>query len=144
MICADSSIIVKWIFRDEELADRACLLLDNEVARGERIIAPPLLRDEFTNVVRKKTRQEDLAFEDAYLALALFFTLPIMFRSPHRLHHLALRFAIEQDLPATYDAEYVALARGAGCPLWTADQRLIRTAGHLPFVRPLSEYEPAP
>jgi predicted nucleic acid-binding protein len=34
--------------------------------------------------------------------------------------------ARELELPATYDAHYLALAQQLGAVFWTADQRLIR------------------
>lgn len=109
----------------------------SRIIRG-RIIVPSLLRDEFTNVVRGKTRQEALSADAAHQALAHFFTLPILFRDPHRLHHLALQVAIEHHLPIPYDAADVALARGAGCPLRTADQQFIRKC-RASTVRPRAE-----
>ena len=45
------------------------------------------------------------------------------------------------DLPATYDAHYLALAEHLGCELWTDDQRLIRhVATSLPFVRWIGDH----
>lgn len=50
--------------------------------------------------------------------------LPIeMFDDPD-LHPRALEFAMHFNLPATYDAHYLALADQRGCEFWTNDRRL--------------------
>jgi predicted nucleic acid-binding protein len=144
MICADSSLVAKWLFPDEEDAAIARRFLTEQVARREPIIAPFLLQDEFTNVVRKKIRIDRFPSAQADEVLDRFFDLPIAFRTPERLYHTALRIANEYNLHATYDAEYLALAQITGCEFWTADLELVHAVKrHMPFVRTLSEYEPA-
>lgn len=145
MICADSSLVVKWLLPDEEDSASVGRFLTEQVARREPIIAPFLLRDEFANVVRKKIRTNQFPVAQADGVLDRFFDQPIAFRSPVRLHHTALRMANEYNLHAIYDAEYLALAHITGCEFWTADLEIIRKVKrHLPFVRPLREYEAAP
>lgn len=53
----------------------------------------------------------------------------------------ALEIAVQYDLPAVYDAHYVALAEQFDALLWTDDQRLLRIlTGRLPFVRWIANY----
>ncbi len=57
------------------------------------------------------------------------------------LHQRALAIAQGFDLPATYDAHYLALAENLGTELWTADEKLIKAVGTaLPWVRSLARY----
>lgn len=144
MICADSSVVTKWLFPEEEHGAIAQTLLTDQIARREEIIAPFLLRDEITNVVRKKIRFERFPPAKIDTVLDYFLSLPIAFPDPDRLFHTALHIAVRHNLHAIYDAEYLALAQIAGCEFWTADLELIRKVKrHLPFVRALSEYESA-
>lgn len=49
---------------------------------------------------------------------------------------LALELTVLHNLPAAYDAHYVALAEQLACAFWTDDQRLLHTLGGvLPAVR---------
>ena len=46
------------------------------------------------------------------------------------------------DRPAAYDAHYLALAEMAGCPFWTADERLYdRVHAELDWVHRLRDYQ---
>ena len=48
------------------------------------------------------------------------------------------------DLPAAYDAYYLALSRVLGREFWTDDQRLLQQVGdRLPSVRPLADFTSA-
>lgn len=51
------------------------------------------------------------------------------------MHDRALILASRSDLPATYDAHYLALAEELDCEFWTADKRLARaTNGAFPWL----------
>ncbi|MFA6110471.1 MAG: type II toxin-antitoxin system VapC family toxin [Candidatus Latescibacterota bacterium] len=54
--------------------------------------------------------------------------LPVTYAADASLHRLALEAARQYDLPAAYDAHYVALAERESTELCTAD---IRLAQHL-------------
>jgi predicted nucleic acid-binding protein len=141
MICVDASVAVKWIL-EEERSDRADALYDATVDAGQRIIAPPQLPLEVTNILRQRMRgQSGISLVTATEFLDAFLALPIEFRNPSGLHRQALVLADALDLPATYDAHYLALAEHLGCELWTDDQRLIRhVATSLPFVRWIGDH----
>ncbi|MBI4506941.1 MAG: type II toxin-antitoxin system VapC family toxin [Chloroflexi bacterium] len=136
----------KWIF-EEPLSAQAEALYRQSIASGERIVAPPLLPIEVTNVIRQCMRRAKspaprlLSLSEAEEAVRRFVHLPIALIMPAQLHQQALQLAARFDLPAVYDAHYLALARLLGCALWTADRTLVNTvAGGPPFVRWLGEY----
>jgi len=147
VIVIDSSVATKLIFAEEHSGLAESLLADN-IARGESAVGPPLLPIEFTNVVRQRMRREGLSYDEAVSALDRFFSQPIAIHqgsdsSRQSLHRRALALAATFDLPAAYDAHYLALAESVNCAFWTADERLLRgLAGRFPLARSLTDYAP--
>jgi len=140
MICVDASVAAKWVL-PEEYSDKALALVTATVQARQPIVAPPLLPIEVTNIIRQRMVRANLSLEDARQMLTRFFRFPLTIREPPRLYLLALETSDEHDLPAAYDAHYVALAQLLGCPLWTDDRRLLRAlGGRLPFVRWIGDY----
>jgi predicted nucleic acid-binding protein len=147
MICVDASVAAKWVFA-EELSDQAEALYRRAVTTGERIIAPPLLPVEVTNVIRQRMRrakspgEPPLSLVEATAIRERFRNFPVQLAMPAELHQRALELADAYGLPAVYDAYYLALAQLLGCAFWTADQNLVNTLqDRLPFVRWLGHYE---
>jgi predicted nucleic acid-binding protein len=141
MICVDATVAAKWLF-PEEFSEQALDLIETVASNQERVLAPHLLPVEVTNIIRQRMRLEKLTLEQGRVLLARFFAYPITLRSGPPLHDLALNLAAAHDLPATYDAHYVALAQQLKCNLWTDDRRLLRILdGKLPFVRWIGEYQ---
>jgi predicted nucleic acid-binding protein len=145
VIVIDNSLVAKWFFPEED-SPLALSLLRHVTSSNEALIAPNLLHFEFINVIRKKTRSGHVTPGEAREAASQMFALPIRLLpgdsfASNGLHFRALEIANEHDLPATYDAHYVALAEMYGCDLRTADRRLIRQlSGRLPYVRALEDY----
>lgn len=140
MICVDASVAAKWIFT-ESYSDQARALLHAALEAGEHVIAPPLLPTEITNILRQRVRRGDVTPDEAQERLAAFLALPIAVYAPDTLYGRALEIAEQYNLPAAYDAHYVALAELFNAILWTDDQRLLRElGGRLPFVRWIGDY----
>lgn len=140
MICTDSSVAAKWFFAEEHAPQASALLRDALVA-AEPLVAPPLLPTEVTNVIRQRLRQGFLDRRAARFVLARFLELPISIQAPEALYDRALVLADEHDLPAVYDAHYLALAELLGATFWTADRRLLDAlGGRLTFVRWIGDY----
>lgn len=140
MICADASVAAKWSFV-EEYSGEARALLRDALAQQEPIVAPPLLPSEVANIIRQRMRQGQVQLDEARALLAQFLALPISLQTPQTLYDQSLVLADQHNLPAVYDAHYVALAELLGATLWTADQRLLRAlGGRLPFVRWIGDY----
>src|SRR5262245_55405197 len=122
MLCADASLVAKWVL-PEEHRDRALALLRTTLAAGEPIVAPHFLRVEVTNILRQRMRRPDTPLTLAEVAERLreFLAIPLTLLTPDALHEQALELSDAYGLPAAYDAHYVALARTLGCDLWTDD-----------------------
>jgi predicted nucleic acid-binding protein len=143
VICVDSSVAAKWVLSEAD-ADKAVALYEDAARARERVVAPPLLPIEVTNIVWQRVRRQMVTLADAEEILRRFLAFRVTLLSPGTLHHDALRIAASYFLPATYDAYYVALAQQIDAALWTADARLLNTLdGRLTFVQPLSSYRPA-
>lgn len=148
MICVDASVAAKWIF-EEELYLEARALYREVLAASRRIVAPPLLPMGVTNVVRQRMRRAKypaaapLSQAEAHEALERFLAFPIDIEFPRGLQQSALDIAIQCELPAVYDAHYVALAKTLDCEFWTADRNLVTTVeGRFPRVRWIGKYVP--
>jgi predicted nucleic acid-binding protein len=143
MICLDASIAAKLIFT-EPYSDRAQKLYQDEATANQRIVAPPLLRYEVTNVVRRRLGGGFITAEEAEAALDLFLGFTITFTEPPGFHRRALDTASLHALPAAYDAHYLVLAEALGCDFWTDDRELLRLVqAKLPFVRWIADYPAA-
>src|SRR5688572_21202512 len=115
MIVVDTSVAAKLILVEENDADKASALAQSCAARGEAMVAPPLLLSEVANVLRQRMRRKGLPLADARQLLAEFLALPIAITAPIGLYDQALQVADQYNLPAAYDAQYVALAQHLGC-----------------------------
>ncbi|MBI2330321.1 type II toxin-antitoxin system VapC family toxin [Candidatus Daviesbacteria bacterium] len=146
MICIDASLAAKWVFA-EELQQQAEALYQQTIAAGERIVAPPLLPIEVTNIVRQRMRRAKppgeplLSLVEAKQHLDRFLAFLVELQLPPGLHQRALELAHAHGLAAAYDAHYIALAQMLGCEFWTADRNLMRAVQEkLPFVKWIGDY----
>lgn len=142
MICVDANLAAKW-FLVEEFSDAAQDLAAQCRAERRTIAAPFLIEFEVTNIIRQQMIRHGATLGDALEMLDIFFTYPVALLAPPDLHESALRIASDLGLPASYDANYVELARRLGCSLWTDDRELLQALrSRLSFVRWIGDYRP--
>jgi predicted nucleic acid-binding protein len=140
VIVVDASVAVKWVVPGEEHASEALALLTATTEADELILAPTLLPFEVANVIHKLVRRGVIDAARGRIFLDRFLALPIELAAPLGFHRRALALAGEFDLPAAYDAHYLALAEFAGCDVWTDDRRLLRqVGGRFPALRWIGE-----
>ncbi len=142
-IVVDTSIVLKWVL-DEPDSATALALLTRWVNEGTLIQAPALLTYEVANALFQRVRKREMTAEKAGQALedVLLPELELNFLEYTELSKRALTLAQQYNLPATYDAHYMALAEYKQCEYWTADTRLWNAVGDkLPWIRLLSDYQ---
>lgn len=120
----DNSVVSGWLLESQATpyTDAIARLLQ----KG-RAIAPPLLRLEYTNVLRTACKRQKLIAEQAYEMLAMLAELPIDLDPSHAAPAQLLDLALRHDL-STYDALYLDLALRRGAPIATQDLALANAA----------------
>lgn len=144
-VVVDANIALKWIF-NEEASHIALALLKDWSQQRIIVQAPVLLTYEVANILYQKKRRGLVSIERVKEAQRELLLLGLEFDFPQddMLSRRAVELAHKYDLPATYDAHYLALAEREDCEFWTADTRMWRTVqGKLPWVRNLHEYRSA-
>ena len=130
-LVVDASIVVKWLIVEED-TPVALSALEEWKEKGVRLSAPYFMLAEVTNALHRRVRRGELSIDSALDMLDYLLSLEIELHETSRIHHRALTFASRLNHGAAYDSHYLALAETLDCDLWTADQRLQRTAAPLP------------
>jgi predicted nucleic acid-binding protein len=140
-IVVDTSVLIKWIKRqDEDLVSEARRLLDRIERTPLEVAVPALLLYEIGNVLLTKTRLDSDALGRAIDQISAF---PMVIADP-RSDLLRRTAHLGRELRLTfYDASFLALAEDLDCDFVTADRRLYEAARHLPRVRHLSNFRAA-
>ena len=121
MIVLDASVVLKWIFDDEDGADRVARLKDAHVAGHEIIAVPDLMFYEIGNVLATKTRLSEAAIAEAFTLLWDF----SLERFDLGLEEFQSGLALSGKYRITlYDAAYIKLSRRLKCKFLTADKKL--------------------
>lgn len=120
----DNSVVSGWLLQNQATAysDAVATLLQTR-----RAVAPPLLRVEYTNVLRTACKRQRLSAEQAYEMLAMLGELPIDLDSSVSTGPQLLDLALRHDLTA-YDATYLDVALRRGAPIATQDAALANAA----------------
>lgn len=122
MIVVDASVVVTAISVAGADGERS----RNRLIQGADLHAPDLLDLEVLSVLRRRASFGDIDEAGAGVALEALSELRLT-RYPH-LPLLPRVWTLRTNLNP-YDAAYVALAEGLGCPLVTGDRRIARAAG---------------
>ena len=122
-VCVDASIILRYVLQPENESIQSVWQswIENDVS----LVAPSLLFYEVTNALYQQQRNKVLSAEAIWETLELSLDLPITLVNEKNLHLKAREIAMRFNLPATYDAHYLALAEWMEVDLWTADIRLV-------------------
>ena len=141
-VVVDTSIALKWVLVEPDSPVARALLaewIDKEMV----IFAPKLLAYEVSNSLYRKARKGEMTLDAAKLGLTKILSTGLEFdsSSSSALNVRAMEIAEHFNLPATYDAHYVALAEREKCELWTADTKMWRAVqGKITWVRNLGEH----
>jgi predicted nucleic acid-binding protein len=121
--CVDASVILRYVLQPENESIQN--LWQSWIADEVSLVAPSLLFYEVTNALYQQQRNKVLSPETIWETLELSLDLPITLVNEKNLHLKAREIAMRFNLPATYDAHYLALAEWMEVDLWTADVRLV-------------------
>ena len=121
MIVLDASVVLKWVFSEEDGSDRADSLKSDHIAGTEVVAVPDLLFYEIANVLATKTR---LSEKDCKEALSLLWHFDLE-RFELGLEEFLDAASLARRYKITlYDAVYVELAQRLKCVFITADKKL--------------------
>ncbi len=123
-VCIDASIVLRHVLMPDDAPIKK--IWQSWVSNGINLVAPSLLFYEVTNGLYQQERNKYLSPETIWKSLEYSLDLPITLVNEKNLHMRAREIAIQYNLPATYDAHYLALAEWMDIELWTADMRLVK------------------
>jgi predicted nucleic acid-binding protein len=121
MIVLDASVVLKWIFENEEGSDRALRYRDMHVSGEQPIAVPDLFFYEVANVLLTRTRLDAAVVSEAFSMLWSFDleVCDLGFEEFSSAIQISRCYGI-----TLYDAAYVELARRLQCDLVTSDKKL--------------------
>jgi len=126
----DASVAARWYF-PEELTEAAEALL--ETANIE-LLAPDLLHVEMAALVRERVRRGEIDPGTAERVLEALRKAPVDLRSSSDLAQQAVSLSLREGI-GLHDAFYLTLGMQAGCPVVTADPRLVEMLRATPFAQ---------
>ena len=124
----DASVAIKW-FIPEVHSESAQRLLSNSEAG---LLAPDLIVPEFTNILWKKERRNEIRRSEALEILNALPSIGIAVHPSDSLVVSAFEIASKIDR-SVYDCLYLALAVAHDCPLVTADRKFHTVIAETPF-----------
>lgn len=133
-VVVDASVAIKWVL-DEPGSDQAAALLSQD------LIAPSFFGLECAAVLWKVWRRGEIQERQARTKLSQLLEGGVRLREADFADALSL--AIELDHPV-YDCLYLALARGEGARLATADLRFAAKVEAAQLGVPVMAIRPAP
>lgn len=122
-ICIDTSFVVRLITISPATNPTYSALWQQWLDAETTLVAPSLLLYEVTNALYRYVVANTLTLEESSQLLQVVFTLPIAFHQDNELHQRSLILTQSNNLPATYDTHYLALAERLNAELWTCDRR---------------------
>ena len=132
--CVDANFIVKLVTNPSETSPHL-IQWDQWKQNQTQIISVTLLCYEITNVFHRMRRAGQLLDTEAQQCLNNALNLSIHFYSDRQLHQQAFEIAQQFNLPAAYDAHYLALAQRFQADFYTGDKRLFNTVcSSLPWI----------
>lgn len=125
-ICADASIVANVLSNSHP--ESSFQQLWTQWRTDETlIVAPTLLLYEICNSLHRAVVAGRITVPESKRLLEVALSLDVQLYRDAELHQQALKIAQRENLPASYDAHYLALAERLGIEFWTGDRRLFNT-----------------
>jgi predicted nucleic acid-binding protein len=138
LFVVDASVAIKW-FLPENHSDAAFRLL----AQQHTLSAPDLIFSEFSNVLWKRIRKNEISKSEADSTLEGLLALHLQVQPSQSLIPLALEIACRVNR-TVYDSLYLAAAIGLPSLLVTADAKFYRALSKGPLSAQLLWVEDIP
>jgi len=132
MIVLDSSVILKWIFDEEEAHEKAIKYRQMHMTGEEIVVVPSLFFYEIGNVLSTKARLSDSEAADFFTT---FYDFDFEIYNPGIEDFLSGIALSKRYRISLYDAVYVGLAGRLKCSFVTSDKRLFDRVKELKEVR---------
>jgi predicted nucleic acid-binding protein len=123
-LIVDASLVIRLVAGPADESHQA--RWEQWDSEGRRLAAPTLLYYEVANALYRYQKLGYISTSAVELALKAALALPLELHGGPDLHWRALELAKRFDLPAAYDAHYLALAELLEGEFWTADGGLAR------------------
>ena len=123
-VCVDANVVVRLVLFTE---DEIQTLWKKWTSQETRLVAPTLLHYEVVNSLYRYQKHGQISHVSLDRALQAALALPIELIDDDDLHRRAMLLAAQYELPAAYNAHYLALSEWMNIELWTADTRLVNT-----------------
>lgn len=122
-LCLDASFIIRYL-SSQDTESIYQKYWSQWKAESYTLIAPTLIVYEVTNAFHRASIAGQITPDEAEEFLERALNLGLRLYGDASLHRKALKMAQKYNLPATYDAHYLALAERFTVDLWTTDKRL--------------------
>ena len=126
IICVDANFVIFLVQATSETSP-FIVLWDEWQEQDSKIIAPTLFGYEVTNVFHRMSLAGQILPEEAEQLLEEALNLEITLHGDKTLHKEALTVAKRLNLPAAYDAHYLALSERFNAEFYTSDKRLFNS-----------------
>jgi len=126
-VAVDASFLLT-LFLPENKSDRAEELWRAWAGDHVEIVAPTLILYEVSSVIRNKVFGRILTEKEGGEMLSVLRRLDISVIHDEELLDIAWEIGAILNTPNLYDCFYLALAKLLGISLWTADEKLFRSA----------------
>ena len=140
-LVVDANVVAKLYFKDEQYADKSDLLF-SRFERGEiHLVAPRMITCEVPAVIKQGAVRVKADEEIWRAAIRSFESLGLSIIDDSNAKYEAMRLAINYRC-FYFDALYLLLVEGLGCPFITADDKLLRKIrGQVSYLISLASYQ---
>jgi predicted nucleic acid-binding protein len=133
-VAVDASFLLK-LFLPEDSSDQVEERWRNWIESSIEVFAPTLIVFEASSVLRNKVFRGTLDEAEASEMIDKLGHLDLSLVYAKELMEMAWEVGKTLKAPALYDSYYIAVAKFFEAPLWTADERLYKSARkHFPFI----------
>jgi predicted nucleic acid-binding protein len=133
-VAVDASFLLK-LFLPEDLSGQVQDHWRNWIESSIEVVAPTLIVFEASSVLRNKVFRRIVDEADAAEIIDKIRHLELSLVYASELMEMAWEIGKILEAPTLYDSYYVAVAKMFEAPLWTADERLYKSAHkHFPFI----------